>query len=50
MLAAATGIGVLASAGQQAGVAQSAQPPEPKARPDLVRQPYSPADVDFMRG
>jgi uncharacterized protein (DUF305 family) len=26
------------------------QAPEPKARPDLVRQPYSAADVDFMAG
>ena len=26
------------------------QTPEPKARPDLVRQPYSQADVDFMSG
>jgi uncharacterized protein (DUF305 family) len=32
-------------AGQRAG-----QTPEPKARPDLVRQPYSVADVDFMAG
>jgi uncharacterized protein (DUF305 family) len=24
--------------------------PEPKARPDLVRAPYSPADVEFMSG
>jgi len=32
--------------------AQSApgQAAEPKARPDLVRQPYSQADVDFMSG
>jgi uncharacterized protein (DUF305 family) len=29
---------------------QLSQPPEPKARPDLVRQPYSQADVDFMSG
>jgi uncharacterized protein (DUF305 family) len=36
---------IMASAGSQ-----SSQAPEPKARPDLVRQPYSPADVDFMAG
>ena len=40
-----------ASAGAQAGVApQSASQPEPKARPDLVRQPYSDGDVNFMSG
>jgi uncharacterized protein (DUF305 family) len=27
-----------------------AQPAEPKPRPDLVRQPYSQADIDFMSG
>jgi uncharacterized protein (DUF305 family) len=27
-----------------------AQPAEPRARPDLVRQPYSEADVEFMSG
>lgn len=26
------------------------QPAEPKPRPDLVRQPYSQADIDFMSG
>jgi uncharacterized protein (DUF305 family) len=31
------------------GAGQSGAP-EPKARPDLVRQPYSAADVDFMAG
>ncbi len=35
------------AAGQQPGPGQAA---EPKARPDLVRQPYSQADVDFMSG
>jgi len=41
----------VASAGAQSGAGvQSGQPPEPKARPDLVRQPYSPADVEFMSG
>jgi uncharacterized protein (DUF305 family) len=41
------GAGALHAAwqGQQSGPA-----PEPKARPDLVRQPYSQADVDFMSG
>ena len=29
---------------------KSSGPAEPKARPDLVRQPYSEADVDFMSG
>jgi uncharacterized protein (DUF305 family) len=29
---------------------RSAQESEPKARPDLVRQPYSQADIDFMAG
>lgn len=36
-------------AAQQAG-APIAQTPEPKARPELVRQPYSEADVEFMSG
>lgn len=38
------GLGVAARA-EQGGPAT-----EPKARPDLVRQPYSQADVDFMTG
>jgi uncharacterized protein (DUF305 family) len=33
-----------------AGARQSGPAPEPKPRPDLVRQPYSQADVDFMAG
>jgi len=39
-------------AGAPAGSAQQTpfQTPEPKARPELVRQPYSTADVDFMSG
>jgi uncharacterized protein (DUF305 family) len=45
MLAAALGIETLGAAPQQ-----STQPAEPKARPDLVRQPYSEADVEFMAG
>ena len=35
----------VAGAGRQTGPA-----PEPPARPDLVRAPYSEADVDFMAG
>ena len=37
----------VSAAGAQSVPAQTA---EPKARPDLVRQPYSQADVDFMSG
>ena len=33
-----------------AGARQSGPATEPKPRPDLVRQPYSQADVDFMAG
>ena len=41
----------IASAGAHAGTGpQSANQTEPKARPDLVRQPYSDGDVDFMTG
>jgi uncharacterized protein (DUF305 family) len=32
------------------GAAQSSQQPEPKARPDLVRQPFNQADVNFVSG
>ena len=42
--------GVPGARALRAGVEQSVQAPEPKARPDLVRQPYSPADIDFMAG
>ena len=35
------------AAGQQPGPGQTV---EPRPRPDLVRQPYSQADVDFMSG
>jgi uncharacterized protein (DUF305 family) len=38
---------VSVGAGHQHGPGQTV---EPKARPDLVRQPYSQADVDFMSG
>jgi uncharacterized protein (DUF305 family) len=41
----ATSTTINAAAGQE-----SVSPAEPKARPDLVRQPYSAADVDFMSG
>jgi len=42
---------VAAGGGAWAGTRhQSGRPPEPVARPDLVRQPYSQADVDFMSG
>jgi uncharacterized protein (DUF305 family) len=41
----AASIVVGAPASQQPG-----QPAEPKPRPDLVRQPYSQADIDFMSG
>lgn len=44
-VAGASSAGVLAGARQQ-----SSPPPEPQARPDLVRQPYSEADVEFMAG
>ena len=37
----------VSAARAQSGPGQTA---EPKARPDLVRQPYSQADVDFMSG
>jgi uncharacterized protein (DUF305 family) len=47
MWAAGTSLGTLAADWQQAAVAQ---PAEPEARPDLVRQPYSQADIDFMSG
>jgi uncharacterized protein (DUF305 family) len=41
---------VLACASSADASRQSAQTAEPKPRPDLVRQPFSPADVDFMSG
>lgn len=45
VLAAASGAAAQVSGGQSSG-----QPSAPAARPDLVRQPYSAADVDFMAG
>lgn len=33
-----------------AAAQQPAPPPDPKPRPDLVRQPYGDADVEFMAG
>ena len=42
---------LLAAAASGLGAAQGAQqPPDPPARPDLVRQPYSDADINFMSG
>jgi uncharacterized protein (DUF305 family) len=43
----AAGDKLVASAGT---LQQPGQGSEPKARPDLVRQPFSQADVDFMAG
>jgi uncharacterized protein (DUF305 family) len=44
------GVGFLATTAARGEVLQQPTAPEPKARPDLVRQPYSAADVDFMSG
>ena len=41
--------GVASATAQNTG-AQASQPPDPPARPDLVRQPYNAADVEFMTG
>jgi uncharacterized protein (DUF305 family) len=41
---------VLVAAISTTVAAQQSGPAEPKPRPDLVRQPYSQADVDFMAG
>ena len=42
---------LLAAAPFRASATQGAQqPPDPPARPDLVRQPYSDADINFMSG
>jgi uncharacterized protein (DUF305 family) len=50
-LAAALLIALTAGQGTLAGGQQPSGPqPEPKARPELVRQPYSDADVEFMTG
>jgi uncharacterized protein (DUF305 family) len=46
-IVAALGDSLVASASAQQ---QPGQGSEPKARPDLVRQPFSQADVDFMEG
>jgi uncharacterized protein (DUF305 family) len=44
-------VGVFALVAARGLTAQQADaPPDPKPRPDLVRQPYSQADVDFMAG
>jgi uncharacterized protein (DUF305 family) len=42
--------GMLGMDTRAAAVQQPAPPAEPKARPDLVRQPYGAADVEFMSG
>jgi len=44
------GVFLLGGAGATARVQHGAAPPDPVARPDLVRQPYSAADVEFMSG
>ena len=44
-----TGMLGAASAGAQSGPSGQT-PPEPKARPDLVRFPYNDADIEFMSG
>ena len=44
-----TGLLGAASAGAQSGPSGQT-PPEPKARPDLVRFPYNDADIEFMSG
>jgi uncharacterized protein (DUF305 family) len=50
-LAAALLITLTAGQGTLAARQQPSGPqPEPKARPELVRQPYSDADVEFMTG
>ena len=41
---------LLAAAVSTSAVAPQTGPAEPRPRPDLVRQPYSQADVDFMAG
>ena len=42
---------IIATAGGSAlAVARRAQQADPPARPDLVRQPYSDADIEFMSG
>jgi uncharacterized protein (DUF305 family) len=48
---AASGLLVLAATGSpRAQDKAPTDPVEPRARPELVRQPYSQADVDFMAG
>ncbi len=46
----AVAAGAVRTDAQSITAAQGSQPAEPVARPDLVRHPYSVADVDFMSG
>jgi uncharacterized protein (DUF305 family) len=49
-LSATAAVVLAASAVFGAAAQQPSRPAEPKPRPDLVRQPYSQADIDFMSG
>ena len=44
------GVAAQVSPGDRASAPAAAPSPDPAARPDLVRQPYSAADVEFMAG
>jgi uncharacterized protein (DUF305 family) len=44
------GLIILVASIRSTGVAGQGPQTEPKARPDLVRAPYSQADIDFMAG
>jgi uncharacterized protein (DUF305 family) len=53
LMAAGLALAVIGTAGVAAAVPDRqplAQPVDPPARPDLVRQPYSDADVEFISG
>jgi uncharacterized protein (DUF305 family) len=41
---------IIIATGPALAVARRGQQPDPPARPDLVRQPYSDADIEFMSG
>jgi uncharacterized protein (DUF305 family) len=45
-----TGLVILVASIRSSGAAAQGPQTEPKARPDLVRAPYSQADIDFMSG